>query len=71
MAFIEPMHRNKPNITYLLTRGSPELQWPVMTNPGLQPGKHGPVAVAVGGARAWVGAEAGTLVHGAGMACAC
>ena len=22
MAFIEPMHRNKPNITYLLTIGS-------------------------------------------------
>ena len=21
MAFIEPMHRNKPNITYLLTSG--------------------------------------------------
>ena len=39
------IHREQP------ARGPPELQWPVMTNPGLQPGKHGHVAVAVGGAR--------------------
>ena len=51
-------------------RGPPELQWPVMTNPGLQRGKHGHVAVAAGGARARVGVDAGTLVHGAGMVCA-
>ena len=33
MAFIEPMHRNKPNITYLLTQAAEMiLLWPYQAN---------------------------------------
>ena len=54
------IHREQP------VHGPPELQWPVMTNPGLQPGKHGHVAVAAGGARAWVGLMLGRWYMGRG-----